>query len=332
MKIGEYYLKPFTYKLLIITLLLFVSFQLLAKTEKVKLGKLGKVYIETSFSEFSLFNIKKFKESHLGVGFSYYDDKTPMLGLKYYIYPLYKDLSIENIMSFEYKNLLQSNKVIAKSDLAVLTVKNSNNVVIKGNKYIHVVFHLERDGTTLVSEYYLSSQNGHFLKIHASYPLIYEDKLDIGHRVSYFVKEVFDKTKFKLKYSFSKNINVTNQNSIPMGHSKKAIAYSNAVINSLDESLIDSFQDFLNIYKAYINKLKEEASSFEIGNKDSVLLEIYETGFLKEYIWDSYARPYWSKPNDLNQKKYIEWLNQLKIKDTSFRPHGVKININKIKI
>jgi hypothetical protein len=104
-----------------------------------------------------------------------------------------------------------------------------------------------------------------------------------------------------------------------------ALIYSTVVTGVMDDTLVDSFEDFKKIYETVSSILDETEKQPVISESELSFLEIEKAGFLKEFIWEAFARPYWSEPENLKMDDFIIWYKKQGDKTITPRPIGANV-------
>ena len=308
-----------------------------SKTKKIKLKTAGKIYVPKQVLDFKLVETTKYPQKDFGVSFKFSNKDLPQARIDYYIYPMYKTVSIENIMYVEYRNVLNGIKTLAERDDGLFAVLNSKVIKFNNIHAIKTTMHTEYDKGIFISELYLSSINNHYIKFRATYPMYKSKELGMRLLVESLFKKLIVDTKFKSKKKTNFSINIQSDkfsdgNKIDM---IAAIAYSFAVQSKIQSNLVDNFETVKKIYKETIEIVTEFAKKNNISliNDDDIinLYEVSKAGFLDEIIWEAYNRPYWIKPSDLRLNDFKQWAEKNTSKQFVVRPIGVNILINKYK-
>lgn len=95
-----------------------------SKSKKVKLNSTVKVYVPKTAYNFKLVETTKFPEKDYGVAFKYANKKVPQVRMDFYIYPMYKTVSIEHLMYVEYENVVKGIKTLAERDEGIFSILN----------------------------------------------------------------------------------------------------------------------------------------------------------------------------------------------------------------
>ena len=306
-----------------------------SKTKKVKLATAGKIYVPKMIESFKLSKTKKFPQADLGVAFTYRNDKLPQVQIDYYIYPVYDTVSIENVMFAEYNNIIEGIKALAERDDGILSILNVE--VIDANKQhaIKTTMNMDIKQGTYISELYLTSVNGHYIKFRASYPMYDSKEFGLRKLSETIFKQLLSETRFKSKkkhkYSISLDPSALDtDNEVAMA---EVILYGFSVQTKLPKDLVDSYDNFFDIYDLFISIDSEtdklEHEKINTGKNVIDYIVINNAGFLREFIWLAFNRPYWVQPKDLKIQEFQLWLEKNKSEKLLSRPAAVDILIQR---
>ncbi len=305
-----------------------------SKSKKVKLDSVVKVYVPKTAHNFNLVETTKFPQKDYGVAFKYENKEVPQLRMDYYIYPMYKTVSIEHLMFAEYENVINGIRTLAERDEGMFSILNTEIVEFDNEQAIKTTMHTENKFGIDISELYMSSINNYYVKLRVSYPMY--DSKEYGLRnlansaFIELIKNTKIKSKKKNKYTVSLNTDILNEDDEK--NMLAAIMYGVAVQAKLADNLIDSYNNFIEIYDATIEVVIELSNNkgLSLINEADENIDIFEvqaSGFLKEFIWEAFKRPYWNQPTGLKLNDFNKWVEMQRSKKFISRPIGVNILI-----
>jgi hypothetical protein len=308
-----------------------------SKVVKLKLPTAHKITLPKAVNGFKLREKNIFPQKEYGVAFAYHNEKTPEVSMDYYIYPISEELTIEHAIYTEYKNVIKGVRALVERDGGILSILYVTVIDSNNQHVIKTTMNMQLNSGDYISELYLTSVKGHYIKLRVSYPE-FQSKV---HHLRKLSEETFNSllagTKFKskkeLKYSVSLNSNIfaaKDKSTMAL-----AMTYGLTVQAVLADDLVGSFADFTQLYKKSIElaeaMLEQKFQGKTSDDKTIDLFAINKAGFIREFLWQTFARPYWHKPRNLKQQAYTDWLNGFAEQSFPVRPQGVSVLISRKK-
>jgi hypothetical protein len=323
------------FKSIAVTLILLLNItlnnsQAKSKTKKVKSATAGKIHVPKTINGFNLSQTKKYKKVKLGVAFKYANDKLPQVNFDYYIYPMYDQISIEDMMITEYQNNINVIKTVSEKDDGIVSTLHQELITVNDQQIIKATINIDNEIGTFISELYLTSVRGHFVKARISYPMHDSKKFDLRNMVEDVFKRLLASTTFKSKKELEFNINIQADDFVSGNKNQliTSILYSAAVKSQSPQNFVYNFNNYYQMYDFLISVNYDDSDENEArkdGNEYIDYIDIYKAGFLREFIWVVYYRPYWAKPKDLKLELFQLWLDENNSKAFIKRPIGISI-------
>ena len=194
--------RKFDVALVILTLILNIALNdsiAKSKTKKLKSATAGKIYVPKNINGFKLSDTKKYKNIEYGLGITYTSEKHPQVKFDYYIYPMYNNVSIEGIMVAEYETTINGIKTFSEKEGAIVSTLHEELKSVNDLKYIKSTINIDNNYGTFISELYLTSIRGHYIKARFSYPMYDSKKFDLRRLAEDTFRQVLIETKFKSK-------------------------------------------------------------------------------------------------------------------------------------
>jgi hypothetical protein len=195
-------------------------------------------------------------------------------------------------------------------------------------------------GAELLSRTYLTSFEGHFVKLRFTYKK--SSRKIAKKNIEEFLEKIDGLlTHHLLTRKGDRELSIAVKTDLGLeGRSKSAsqawLAHTLSRVAYVEDHrkeypwipgrLKPSFEEEVNARQASIQIWKE------MGEKDRSLRDTYfdamvrvlDTGFLREYVWSNHRRTYWKKPADLREGRFKNWA-QKNLKDHRPETHGYLI-------
>lgn len=288
--------------------------------EQVVSGRDGQYYkvspldvaIPNAIGGFKLGKITTFDDSRAGFSVGY-DGNNSNITITVFIYPvvLPKNHSLEFILEDGFRASVYS----VQQQYGINSDKKIEEIIFAGNLNGNNYNALKADfvkciNNNLSSSLYLTIADDVYIKIRATY----NDDLNSKKQIDEFASELLTKFKFNNAGNHKHNISyiyTDNTFSLPKKKIATAIIYRGIMVDFLKKGYyLDSFERQELIWNAVLDhfaKIRLNKQDIEVDDTIEDMYKIRNAGYLKEYIWAYFKRPYWGATDLLRLDDFAAW-------------------------